>query len=348
MGGGISLVQEIDVGPPMPDPSSPTDAIRYCRSFIEHLIHFSNEFQQNQQLQQNHAGQPLSTMVDFDELTDKLKHVEASLMWLTASERRSSEKAQQDVQRHVQAERLKARLAKRKLKKEEEKNNLEYDQDGMMESIELETPRTAMLTPRIDSTDAQSKATLTQSTIKRTVNQVRAVIIDGVVWVTRLLEFGNQSSLSLQNEDALNAFKECNQLLSYLKESSVHNNVSDYITSPWDDFSTFTTACPLLLLLKSREIKRGVASYYDFQCLMSSINSMHADAFGAIGALMFGNMDHPGDSHLPSTASTASTAPPKLSTPVVHRQKLKQFINSSVSDFSGKLFLKNSFREIFV
>jgi SAM-dependent methyltransferase len=273
---------------------------------------------------------PLSSMVSFEPLLDKLKHIEASLMWLTASERRSSEKAQQNVQRHVQAERLKARLAKRKIK-QEEKFAAETETETI-DSIELETPRTAALTPRVDTTQASAVAAETQSAIKRTVNQVRAVIVDGVIWVTRLLEFGNQSTLSGQEDDGLNAFNECNQLLTYLKESSVRNDISDYCSSPWDAFSEFTSALPLLLLLKSREIKRGVASYFDFQSLMHGMNAMHADAFGAIGALMFGSMDHPEDQ-----LSSSETMP---SVPVVHREAVRQFINEAVKGHSGSTHLR--------
>ena len=368
MGGGVSLaIDEFEA----PNPTSPIDAIRYCRRFIDHLIEADTGSAEQQQLvsSSSFSSTSSSTSKEFHDLLDKLKHVEASLMWLAASERRSTEKAHQDVQRHIQAERLKARLAKRKNKQKEQTRHGEME---TIDSIELETPRTAAreahtasLSPRVDTRAADALATKKMADATSKINEVRSVIVDGVVWVTRLLEFGHSSRASGHEDHGIKSFGECNRVLGYLKETSVHFGEVDgkspnesNLSSPWDDFSSFTVSCPLLLLLKSREIKRGVASYFDFQALMYSINTMHGEAFGAIGALMFGNggpsfggvEDEDNEetsrrmgSQMPSSSLMMVDAPPtptQPSMPMCHRAMLVAFLEEAVGSSSGSSKLK--------
>lgn len=331
MGGGVSLsVDEIDMAPS--SESSPMEAIQYCRKILQRLT-----IPKEVEIYQDGGGQPLSSHVSFDSLLEKLKHVEASLLWLSASERRSSERENQDVQRKLQNERLRARLAKRN-KNNNKKTGVEEKET--IEEIALETPRTAArtaaiekeesLTPRYEQVSSTIATTPKQQLIHRTLNEIRRVIVDSVIWITRLLQFGNQSTLTGHVKDGLNAFEECERLLEYVKgQSSVHNTdkclsaieqSSDI--SPWDHYSRFSVQCPLFLLLKSREIKKGVSSYFDFQTLMYGINAMHAEAFGQIEAMMFGNLDHP-DDHI-----IRPMTPPPI--PVHQKHQLNQFLDRVV------------------
>ena len=149
MGGGISIsVEEIDNAPP-PN-ATPSDALKYCRTIIQKMTAPHDDHDEYDR------PPPLCSHVSFESLLDKLKHVEASLLWLRASERRSSEQANQEIQRKVQNERLQARLAKRNRNNNRQK---EEKHDSMLEEITLETPRSAartalveeqqLLTPRI-------------------------------------------------------------------------------------------------------------------------------------------------------------------------------------------------------
>jgi hypothetical protein len=141
MGGGVSLsVDEIDMAPS--SESSPMEAIQYCRKILQRLT-IPKEVEIYQV-----GGEPLSSHVSFDSLLEKLKHVEASLLWLSASERRSSERENQDVQRKLQNERLRARLAKRN-KNNNKKTGVEEKET--IEEIALETPRTAARTAAIEN-----------------------------------------------------------------------------------------------------------------------------------------------------------------------------------------------------
>ena len=354
MGGGISIsVEEIDTAP-SPN-ATPSDALKYCRTIIQKMTAPPDDHDDHDPSTEfaldglsTSRPLPLCSHVPFESLLDKLKHVEASLLWLRASERRSSEQANQEIQRKVQNERLQARLAKRNRnnnRQKEEKN------DSMLEEITLETPRSAartalveeqqLLTPRITQRIQQTEhylvleTTKAHQSIEKNMNEVRRVIVDAIIWVTRLLHFGNQSTLTGETQDGLNAFNECEELLKYINEQlstfEKQQEQASTFLKPWDRYSVFSVQCPLLLLLKSREIKKGIASYFDFQTLMYGINSMHAE-FGAMQSMMFGSFDHPDDAFGAMTRSFEPPPPPPA-IPVHHRKQLHRFVHRVVNNY---------------
>jgi SAM-dependent methyltransferase len=337
MGAGASLVIEPeDISPSGLHPdASPADAIQFCRRFIGAL-------QQQKQQQQPAAaaagdggddGDDEASVMDYEErhaalgelvplgdLLALLQHLDASMIWLNASDNRNQ-------QAEMQAEHVRERRAALQVRLERRRAKAAGRSAGQVIADDLE--EIVMDDAGGDGGGGGSSsggggggnrggssggsgghrggvpaaAAITTTTIL--IKQVQAVVVDSVVWVTRLLEFGNSSVRAGQTTDGLSAFGESVKLLEFVKNLSDDHNITaglgeqkqttdahgEPIPSaggargrqrpalPWDRFSEYIVELPLLLLLKSREIKRGVSMYYDIEAMMYGMR----EGFGMMG-----------------------------------------------------------------
>ena len=207
------------------------------------------------------------------------------MIWLDASENRIKQSEQQAL--HVMERRaaLQARLERRRAKAAGQRAASKGGDDDDLEEIVIVNEGDDLsggtnASKHVTPTSAEH-STAAGAAASILVKQVQAVGVDSLVWVTRLLEFGDSSIRAGQSSDGVSAFGESVKLLEFVKTmSDNHNNSARFedgmqsgtaaahgepfsnarssttTSLPWDNFSEYTVELPLLLLLKSREIKR--------------------------------------------------------------------------------------------
>ena len=329
MGAGASMVIEEDAShaPTLHHNASPTDAIAFCRRYIGMLQggnkHMNVKFHDaaagaafdgdDEASVITHADdddirtartKSLGDFVPLSDLLETLQHLEASMIWLSASENRNKQSELQNAHRKERRAALQARLERRRTKGRSADVRSAPGSDGIEEiAIQQNSSDRSSLNVESFNRGSESKQVIDADTSSATISasfliqQIQAVVVDSILWVTRLLEFGNSSIKAEQLDDGVGAFNEAMKLLEFVKNLSDLQNVSSntlleqksghadsagalqHKVLPWDSFSEYIVELPLLLLLKSREIKRGVAAYFDVEALMHGMR----EGFGMMG-----------------------------------------------------------------